>query len=65
MAHGGERMKQKRSDRFVKLYFRNQKKVMQSIPEIMGLVSNDVLVKVYTLDRCGMQTLAINLEDLE
>jgi len=58
-------MKQKRDTRFVKLYFRNQKKVMQSIPDLEGLVYRDVLVKVYTLDRYGMKTLALDLEDLE
>jgi len=58
-------MKQKRDTRFVKLYFRNQKKVMQSIPNLEGLVYRDVLVKVYTLDRYGMKTLALDLEDLE
>jgi len=38
---------------------------MQSIPDIIGMVSDDVLVKVYTLDRYERQTLLVDLRDLE
>jgi len=38
----------KRTTRFVKLYFRDQKKIMRAIPDLTGVVSNDSLVKVYT-----------------
>jgi hypothetical protein len=41
-------MKQKQRTRFVKLYFRDQNKVMRAIPNIEGMVTDDVLLKVYT-----------------
>ena len=40
-------MRQKERTRFVKLYFRNQDKVMVSIPNILGLVSDNVLVSIF------------------
>jgi len=43
----------KRTTRFVKLYFRDQKKIMRAIPDITGMVSNDSLVKVYTHGKYG------------
>jgi len=38
----------KQDTRFVKLYFRDQNKVMRAIPNLEGLVYKDSLVKVYT-----------------
>jgi len=35
--------------RMVKLYFRDQDKIMRSIPNLVALVRNDELRKVYTL----------------
>jgi len=34
--------------RFVKLYFRDQDKVMRAIPDLRGMLVDDVLAKVYT-----------------
>jgi len=48
-----------RRTRFVKLYFRDQKKIMRSIPNLTALVSDDSLVKVYTLDDHGMMNKVI------
>lgn len=42
-------MRQKEHSRMVKLYFRDQDKVMRSIPYLEGLVRGDELRKVYTL----------------
>jgi len=42
-------MKNKQTTRWVKIYFRDQDKVMRSIPNLEALVSKDVLRKVYTL----------------
>jgi len=41
--------RQKESSRMVKLYFRDQNKVMRAIPHLEALVRNDELRKVYTL----------------
>ena len=38
-----------KTTRWVKVYFRDQDKVMRAIPNLEALVSKDVLVKVYTL----------------
>jgi len=48
-----------RRTRFVKLYFRDQKKIMRSIPNLTALVSDDSLVKMYTLDEHGMMNKVI------
>jgi len=45
--------RQKKRSRMVKLYFRDQDKVMRAIPNLEGLVRNDVLRKVYTLKPGG------------
>lgn len=42
-------MKNKKTTRWVKIYFRDQDKVMRAIPNLEALVSKDVLLKVYTL----------------
>ena len=34
--------------RFVKLYFRDENKVMRAIPHLRGMLVDDVLAKVYT-----------------
>tara|TARA_R110000823_G_scaffold245364_2_gene369430 strand:+ start:1215 stop:1397 length:183 start_codon:yes stop_codon:yes gene_type:complete len=46
-------MKQKRRSRFVKLYFRDQNKIMRAIPNIQGLVRDDNLRKMYTFTEPG------------
>jgi len=42
------------SVRFVKLYFRDEKKIMRSIPEFQAMLVDDVLAKVYTHDERGL-----------
>jgi len=49
----------KRRTRFVKLYFRDQKKIMRAIPDIEGVVFDDSLVKVYTLGASGLMNKVI------
>jgi len=48
-----------RRTRFVKLYFRDQKKIMRSIPNLTALVSDNSLVKMYTLDDHGLMNKVI------
>jgi len=45
--------RQKEHSRFVKLYFRDQDKVMRAIPNLEGLVRGDELRKVYALKPAG------------
>jgi len=45
--------RQKEHSRFVKLYFRDQNKIMRAIPNLEGLVRGDELRKVYALKPGG------------
>jgi len=56
-------MRTKETARWVKLYFRDQKKIMRSIPNLEGLVVNDVLAKMYTLGEHGMRKLVWELKE--
>jgi hypothetical protein len=55
-------MRTKQTARWVKLYFRDQKKIMRAIPNLEGLVVNDVLAKMYTL---SPRVLIYQVEDSE
>jgi len=45
--------------RFVKIYFRDQKKIMRAIPNITALISGNSLAKMYTLDDQGLMNEVI------
>ena len=56
-------MRTKERARWVKLYFRDQNKIMRAIPNLEALVVDDVLAKMYTLGAHGYRKLIYEVEE--